>query len=331
LHSASTCLTRAALSTCERATSKFLSVDAQGNSAYPRIFDTPGYRLFFRFDAQGTNGFDFATYSTPNNGDWFSGTDTIRTGAWYHVAASYDRSNFANLPALYVNGIRRSPTTITSPSATPPRYTGTGYIGNTSGLTRAWKGGLDDLRIYNRSLTDAEIAALAALPPTNVAPSVNAGTSQTVIWPATASLSGSVSDDGKPNPPGVVSLAWTQTSGPAGVLFANSNALFTTASFPAPSVYGLELVGDDGQVQTASQLTIAAVPQTLLWQLRPRALQLSWATNSANWRLQAQTNPLTRGLGTIWADVPGPVTNPFVVPLDPSAGSVFHRLILSYP
>ena len=30
-----------------------------GNSAYPRIFDTPGYRLFFRFDNQGSNGFRF--------------------------------------------------------------------------------------------------------------------------------------------------------------------------------------------------------------------------------------------------------------------------------
>src|SRR5256712_11861605 len=93
----------------------WVRADGQGNSQYPRIIDTPGYRLFFRFDGQGTNGLDFATYST-GNGDWFSGGNTISTGAWYHVPASYDRSNFANLPPLYANRIQLAPNTITSPS-----------------------------------------------------------------------------------------------------------------------------------------------------------------------------------------------------------------------
>src|SRR5207247_1757744 len=89
----------------------WVRADAQGNSQYPRILDTPGYRLFFRFDGSGTNGLDFATYSTAN-GDWFSGANTISTGVWYHVAASYDRTSFANLPALYVNGVKLSALTI---------------------------------------------------------------------------------------------------------------------------------------------------------------------------------------------------------------------------
>ena len=103
--------------------------NAQGNSAYPRIFDTPGYRLFFRFDSQGNNGFDFATYST-GNGDWFSGANTINTGAWYHIAASDDLWSLANVPAEYVNGVPiAAPTVITTPSGTQPSSAGTGYIG----------------------------------------------------------------------------------------------------------------------------------------------------------------------------------------------------------
>ena len=178
----------------------WVRANGQGNSQYPRILDTPGYRLFFRFDGQGTNVLDFATYST-SNGDWNSGMNTIRTGAWFHVAASYDRTSFANLPTLYVNGVKLPPATITSPSGTQPPYSGTGYIGNKSGLSRAWNGLIDDLRIYSRLLSNAEVQALAAMPPANLAPVVSTGKNQAVLWPTPASPSGTVSDDGKPNPP----------------------------------------------------------------------------------------------------------------------------------
>jgi hypothetical protein len=303
--------------------------DGQGNSAYPRILDTPGYRLFFRFDGQGTNGLDFATYSTAN-GDWFSGMNTIHTGAWYHVAASYDRSSFANVPKLYVNGVNLSPATITSPSGTQPPYNGTGYIGNKSGLSRAWKGGIDDLRIYNRLLADAEVAALAAQPPANLAPSVNAGTNQSVIWPASVTLAGTAVDDGNPNPPGTLALTWIQVSGPGLVTFANSNAPVTTASFSSGGTYVLQLTADDGQVATVGEVTITLITRPeISFQLVSGGLQLSWQTTGGVWQLQSQTNPPAFGLGTNWLNLPGPTTNPTVVPLNTSAGSVFYRLILA--
>lgn len=63
------------------------------------------------------------------------------------------------------------------------------------------------------------------------APIVDAGPDQTITLPATASLSGTVSDDGSPNPPGTVTTQWTQTSGPGTVTFGNALAVKTTASF----------------------------------------------------------------------------------------------------
>jgi beta-galactosidase len=302
--------------------------DGQGNSAYPRILDTSGYRLFFRFDGQGTNGLDFATYST-GNGDWFSGANTVQTGAWYHVAASYDRSSFANVPALYVNGIRRLLTAIASPSGTQPGYAGTGYIGNKSGLTRAWKGGIDDLRIYGRLLNDAEVQALASMPPANVAPNVNAGTNQTVLLPGPVTLYGSATDDGEPNPPGKLTVAWSEVAGPGTATFANVNAPMTTATFSIGGTYVLRLTADDGQVQTSSDTTVTVVePPAISFEPSAGALELSWPTGTGNWILQAQTNPLTQGLGTNWNTFPGIVTNPFVAPVDTAAGSVFYRLKL---
>jgi beta-galactosidase len=300
---------------------------SDGNSPYPRIFDTPGYRLFYRFDNQGNNGFDFATYST-GNGDWFSGANTISTGAWYRVTATYDLSNFTNVPAEYVNGSPiAAPTVITTPSGTQPSSTGIGYIGNVAALSRGWNGDLSDVRIYNRILRGAEVQTLAASSSINYAPSVSAGTNQMIIWPNPASLSGTVVYNG--NAPGSVTTTWTQTGGPSGVTFANSNSLVTSANFPAPGAYQLQLAANDGQASTVSSITINAVVPSLSVSTLPGTLQLSWPGNNSNWLLQYQSNPPSVGLGTNWLYMPSPITNPFTTPIYPGATSFFYRLTLT--
>jgi hypothetical protein len=303
--------------------------DGSGNSAFPRILDTPGYRLFFRFDNQGSNGFDFATYST-GNGDWFSGVNTVRTGSWYHVAATYDRSSFTNVPTLYVNGVQTPSTTITGPSGTQPSYGGTGYIGNKSGLSRAWKGVIDDLRIYNRLLTSAEIKTLASMPPANLAPTVSAGTNQLVVSPGSASLVGQAADDGKPTPPGNLSYTWTETSGPGSVTFGSAQSLNTSASFSVAGNYVLQLTVDDGQVQTAQAVTVTAISRPVMAaRLLSGGIEFSWQNNGGNWLFQYQTNPAGVGLNTGWLTMTDAVSNPFVLPLRLDAGSVFYRMVLT--
>jgi beta-galactosidase len=298
-----------------------------GNSPYPRIFDTPGYRLFYRFDGQGSNGFDFATYST-GNGDWFSGHNTISTGAWYRVTASYDLSNLTNLPAEYANGAQvASPTVITTPSGTQPSSAGTGYLGNVAALSRGWNGDLSDLRIYNRILSGAEVQTLAASSSVNYAPSVGAGTNQTIIWPGPASLSGIVAYNG--NTPGSVTTTWAETTGPNGVSFGNSNSISTTASFPAPGTYQLQLAAGNGQATTVSSIIISAIIPALSISTSPGELQLSWPGNNSNWLLQYQSNPPSGGLGTNWLYQSGPISNPFTMPIYPGAGSFFYRLTLT--
>jgi hypothetical protein len=306
----------------------WVRADAQGNSQFPRIVDTPTFRLFFRFGSSDVNSVGFATLDTVN-GDFDSGFGTISLGPWYHVAASYDRSALTNLPAFYINGTRRATVTLAMPSGTPPPLNGIAYIGNRAALDRAWSGPIDDLRIYNRLLSDSEIQALAAAPTANVAPIVSAGANQTVFWPAPAGLNGSVVDDGKPDPPGAVTVIWNQLSGPGAAAFANSNSATTTVTFSAPGTYALQLVADDGQVRTVGSVTVTAIPRpTITIQSLPGALRLSWPTNGGPWRLQTQTNALDRGVGNNWVDVPGSAaTNSLIVPVDPANGSVFYRLI----
>jgi hypothetical protein len=92
--------------------------------------------------------------------------------------------------------------------------------------------------------------------PVNQPPSVNAGPDQTITLPAVANLNGVVTDDGLPNPPGMVTVLWTKVSGPGTVTFGNATAAVTTASFSAPGVYVLQLTASDSQLQGSDQIQI---------------------------------------------------------------------------
>jgi hypothetical protein len=56
-------------------------------------------------------------------------------------------------------------------------------------------------------------------------------------------------------------------------------------------------------------------------------LKISWPADHAGWKLQAQTNTLTSGLGTNWVDLGDYTqTNQANLPVISTNGSVFFRL-----
>lgn len=90
----------------------------------------------------------------------------------------------------------------------------------------------------------------------NQAPQVNAGGDQTITLPATASLFGTVTDDGLPNPPGNVTVTWSQISGPGTVNFATPHSGSTMATFSTAGVYVIQLAASDGQSSASATATI---------------------------------------------------------------------------
>ena len=107
------------------------------------------------------------------------------------------------------------------------------------------------VRVFNR----------ADPPPANVAPTVNAGADQTITLPATASLAATASDDGQPNPPGAVTVTWSQLSGPGTVAFGNASSLVTTASFSVAGTYVLRIAASDGVLSASDEITIDVIAQ----------------------------------------------------------------------
>jgi hypothetical protein len=105
-------------------------------------------------------------------------------------------------------------------------------------------------------------------PPTNLAPVVSAGPSQTIALPAGASLSGSVTDDGLPTGATVTS-AWTKFSGPGNVTFANAASTVTTATFDQAGSYVLRLTASDTLLSAFSDVTITVNPAVTPTNLAP--------------------------------------------------------------
>ena len=149
-------------------------------------------------------------------------------------------------------------------------------------------------------------------PVANQPPQVNAGVNQTIQLPASASLVGTVTDDGLPASPGAVATAWSKVSGPGTVNFGNAGAKNTTASFSAPGTYVLRLAAHDGQFQVSDELTIVVQPAPVANQPPQvnagvdQTIQLPAAANLAG-TASDDSQPASPGaVTTNWSRISGP-------------------------
>ncbi|HEU0246267.1 MAG TPA: cadherin domain-containing protein [Gaiellaceae bacterium] len=99
-----------------------------------------------------------------------------------------------------------------------------------------------------------ELTTPPADPPANLPPTVDAGSDQSVALPASASLDGTVTDDGLPAP---FTTIWTQVSGPSTVVFGSPNAEDTTAGVTVAGVYVVRLTANDGQFSASDDVTLS--------------------------------------------------------------------------
>jgi hypothetical protein len=144
--------------------------------------------------------------------------------------------------------------------------------GDSSGDYKAWtpSTGLHVLTATPYSLANAGGSAGTALSvsftvvdqanPGNLAPVVSAGPDLTVTLPSGAFLDGSASDDGLPDPPGILSFTWSKVSGPGTVTFGSSAAVDTPASFSAAGVYVLRLSAGDGALTSTDDVQVTVNP-----------------------------------------------------------------------
>src|SRR5438477_10479208 len=140
----------------------------------------------------------------------------------------------------------------------------------------------------------------------NQPPVVNAGPDQTINFPDSATLNGSASDDGLPNPPGALTDTWSVVTGPGTVSFADASAANTTASFSVGGVYTLRLTADDGAASSSDDVVITVNQAPVVNAGPAPAISLS---DAANLNGSATDDGFPNPLGALtysWTTVSGP-------------------------
>jgi chitodextrinase len=109
--------------------------------------------LAYALYASATGGTPMGIVFTGGVQQKLSGTAALPATTWSHLALTYDGATMR----LYVNGVQRSSKAVTGAM---PNSSGPLRIGGNSVWTSEWfKGELDELRVYNRALSAAEIQA----------------------------------------------------------------------------------------------------------------------------------------------------------------------------
>jgi hypothetical protein len=117
------------------------------------------------------------------------------------------------------------------------------------------RNGVYTLTLTATNIDDESLTASDSLIVTvNRPPVVDAGPDQVVILPDGAVLDATVSDDGLPNPPGMLELTWTAEQ--LNVKIEDPKANYTIARFPAKGVYTLKLSASDCAAITEDKVTV---------------------------------------------------------------------------
>ena len=165
--------------------------------------------------------------------------------------------------------------------------------------------------------SDDVTVTVAPAPVVNRAPVVSAGGDVSLTSPGSASLDGTVTDDGLPNPPGTVTTTWSKVSGPGTVSFGNASAVDTTATFSDPGTYVLKLTGDDGALRSTDDVTVTVGPapvgnQAPVVSAGPDASLVLPGSASLDGTVTDDGLPLPPGaVTTTWSTVSGPGTVSF--------------------
>jgi len=110
------------------------------------------------------------------------------------------------------------------------------------------------LTVTDTLLTGSDDVTITVNNP-NEPPAVNAGADQSVRLPNAVTLSGSVSDDGRPAGSPLV-IAWTQRSGAGTATFTAPSSAITNVTFSAPGDYVLRLSANDGELAADDEVTV---------------------------------------------------------------------------
>ena len=180
-----------------------------------------------------------------------------------HVVLVLDTTR--GVSEMYVNGVLNTSRTVSGDLSTwSDAYPLS--LGSEPQGQRGWTGTYYEVTLFDRALGATEVTTRSLLPPLGqLPPQVDAGPDQTVAFSEPSIdvvLSGSVYDDGEPNPPGAVTSAWTQVAGPPGAVLTDGSQPTTTVTVSQPGTYEFALSADDGALQATDTVRVVVTSST---------------------------------------------------------------------
>ena len=238
--------------------------NAYTNNPYMRLyFCAPNFYISY---TTANNTISLASRSTTGGTTDFSWNFpyVFTSNQWFHIAVLFDRRAAASnsKQVMYVNGTRYLSYALTSAFSGATDFATPFVIGNNAngGGTRNFDGVLDEMRVYNRFITDEEARLLANDPDNNHAPVIEGPTNLVAKVGRPLALQGVVTDDGQPFGKTLTS-GWSVVTGNAGkVQFTTASAPGTTAIFMKTGDYTLLLSASDGEQQAAALVHVTVLP-----------------------------------------------------------------------
>ena len=202
-----------------------------------------------------------AALSWDIGGQGSTSATSFKTGQWYHVVMMFDGTTTTNNLSLYVNGYVDKILSTSAISAVP-RYTNANvHVGAYDAAdTLGFNGMIDEVRIYNRILTPAEIQALASATPSNLGPVITTSPTLAGAVGSPLALSATVVDNDAVG--GALNYNWSQLTGPSTLTIASPTSLSTSTTPTAPGSYGLQLMANDGVITTYANVAATITGQT---------------------------------------------------------------------
>ena len=181
---------------------------------------------------------------------------------WVHLAVLYDRrsnSSTGQTQGFYINGVSTGSSALGS-TVDGAKAFNTGDLFSIGGTSSGgnFDGVFDEMRVYDRLLTEEEIKLLAVDPDNNHAPVIEAQTQITTqVGQPEASLA-MVYDDGQPHDQ-TLATQWHVLSGdPGKVIFADDTDPETAITFTKVGEYVLMLSASDGELSNAVNIQVTA-------------------------------------------------------------------------
>ncbi len=148
--------------------SAMVRLDQLGDNPHPRILNMDDYYLYIsaresELDPDGNSDvLKFYSDRSESFGIWNTEPGSIVSGRWIHVAATYDSSSENNNPILYIDGEKRLARVQAPAIGNQLIFDGTAYVGDNEDGLRGFDGLIDEVRVYDRVLSDGEVSTLAA-------------------------------------------------------------------------------------------------------------------------------------------------------------------------